>query len=181
MRSGEGEFGFTLLRIVVLATFALSLAGAESLPAKARKDSTPSAASNTRLSLRGPVLREIDDPATGGRWLLLRNAERPAGPGRLIQVTNAAWGSEGRSQGPGGGVPRDRNGRSAKIVIRAGDALTLEQHTPLLDAQFEATALEPAAAGETLKVRLKVSGKVVVVVAKEAGKAELEAARGTLP
>jgi hypothetical protein len=32
----------------------------------------------------GEIVREIDDPHTGDRWLLLRNAEAPGGPGRLV-------------------------------------------------------------------------------------------------
>jgi flagella basal body P-ring formation protein FlgA len=63
--------------------------------------------------------------------------------------------------------------RSSQFVIHSGDLLLLEQHTAVLDAKLEATALEPAILGEVLKVRLKVTGKVVLAVATGTGRANL--------
>src|ERR1035437_3168930 len=53
-------------------------------------DSTPAGllvANSERASNRfaqPEVVREIDDPQNGARWLLVRNKEHPGGPGRLI-------------------------------------------------------------------------------------------------
>jgi hypothetical protein len=33
------------------------------------------------------IVREIDDPHSGDRWLLIRNARVPGGPGRLVLVS----------------------------------------------------------------------------------------------
>jgi hypothetical protein len=42
---------------------------------------------------QGEVVREIDDPHTGDRWLLKRNDQAPGGPGRLVLVAarRNAW------------------------------------------------------------------------------------------
>jgi hypothetical protein len=122
------------------------------------------------------ALREIDDPKTGTRWLLVRDERRPAGPGRLIQAATR----EGHSGGQSGGLAAETVS-SAKIlaplpvVIRSGDRLVVEEHSSVIAMQLEAVALGPATEGKTLDARLKVGGKVVRVVALGAGRARLAA------
>ena len=48
---------------------------------------------------QGEVVREIDDPHTGDRWLLRRNDQVPGGPGRLVQVAAHRNRSEERRVG----------------------------------------------------------------------------------
>lgn len=117
----------------------------------------------------GRVLRRIDDPGTGVRWLLVYDPNHPGGPGRIV----AAW--------DGGGLcGRGRPGRNTgdgnvaqPPVIRPGDKLIVEEHRPRADASLEAVAQGSAGVGSYLSVRLKIGGKVVGAVALGPGRAEL--------
>jgi hypothetical protein len=123
------------------------------------------------------IVREIDDPHTGDRWLLMRSGQFPGGPGRLVLATahrNAASGASSRMAGQedeAQGIP----------VIHAGDRLIVEEHTVVVDAVLEARALNPAMAGAPLDVRLTIGGNVVRVVALGPGRAALLAETGIRP
>jgi hypothetical protein len=130
------------------------------------------------LLTAGQVLREIDDPATGGRWLLFRDDVHFSGPGRLVRVANSDWRCETLSQVRVQGEIAHSGADSSRIAVHAGEMLFLEQHTAVLDAQLEAIALGQAAFGERLKVRLKMNGKVVHAVATGTGRAEMVPADG---
>lgn len=66
-------------------------------------------------------------------------------------------------------------------VIRAGDALLVEETSDVLDAHLEATALEPAFAGAVFRVRLQVNGKPVWARAIDSKHAALVGAEKRLP
>ena len=104
------------------------------------------------------ILRERMDPHTGERWLLVPNPDDPAGPGQ--------WARSGEV--------RSSCTVHKKIVIRRGDPVVVEEHTETIDALLEATALEPAAAGSSFSVRLKIGGRALRVAAIAAGRAEVE-------
>src|ERR1035438_5187951 len=108
----------------------------------------------------GAVVREIDDPHTGTRWLLMRDMSHPGGPGRLVQAEDA--GNRAAQNKP------EIEPYHAKFrpVLRAGDRLVVEENTPRVEARFEAVALGPAALGSVLAVRLTLGGKVVRAVAQ---------------
>jgi hypothetical protein len=122
----------------------------------------------TRPVLRGEVLRQIDDPAAHGTWLLVRDPVHRAGPGRLIWVPNGAAPREAVSSAADE-APRN----PLQPVILAGDQLVVEEETPVVDARLEATALNPAPAGASLHVRLQIGGKVVRAIAVGPGLARL--------
>jgi hypothetical protein len=120
----------------------------------------------------GEIVREIDDPHTGARWLLVRDEQHPGGPGRLVLA---------------GSYRNERNGtfqqvaeEEAKLapVIRPGDRLVVEEHTALVDALLEARALGPAAPGVEFNARLTMGGRVVRVVALGPGHAVLRPETG---
>jgi hypothetical protein len=118
-------------------------------------------------------MREIDDPQTGTRWLLTRNAVHPEGPGRLatasmrIDSDPIHVGREGKVQGvTAAEVP-------PRLVIRAGDRLIVEENTATIEARLEAVALGGAAAGSLLQARLKIGGRIVRVIARTPGHAVL--------
>jgi hypothetical protein len=120
----------------------------------------------TALEPAGQVLRQIEDSSTGDLWLLIRDRSHPGRPARMVLArqgmnTQRAL-SGGRAQSLSAGV---------QPAIRTGDALTVEEHTAVVDAQLEAVALEPAAKGAYFKARLKLGGKVVRVVAVSPGRA----------
>jgi hypothetical protein len=133
----------------------------------------------------GEVVREIDDPPTGARWLLVRGSIHPGGPGRMIlalaprgQALNAAGGGVGnailsdtRIEIKSGSEQLPAESAPAQPVIRAGDRLIVEENTPVVESRLEAVALNPAAIGSGLRVRLAIGGKVVRAVAVAAGRA----------
>lgn len=111
------------------------------------------------------VVHEIQDPATGARWLLERDPAHPAGPGRLVEVSSSQKVATAATE--------------TAPVIHAGDRVVVEQHTEVADGRFEATALGSAAKGAVLRVRMRSMGEagglVVLVHAIDAGRAELAA------
>jgi hypothetical protein len=115
------------------------------------------------------IFREIDDPHSGARWLLMRNQEHPAGPGRLVQVGES--GSPAGKPLVSGGVVAPA---PALPVVRAGDTVIVEEKTAVVDAHLEAVALGPAAIGSLLEVRLKIGGKVVRVMLLAPGRAAFQ-------
>ena len=108
--------------------------------------------------------REIFDPNSGDRWLLMRDALHPEGPGRLVRVGRMLNESGDRGQ-PLIAV--------ALPVIHAGDRVRLEEHTLVVNAVFESVALGAAPAGGPVKVRLKIGGRVVQAVATAPGHAAI--------
>lgn len=111
--------------------------------------------------MRDVVVRVVNDGATGDRWLLLRDAAHPGGPGRMVRV--------GRERAASDSPPSP-----LRPVVRAGDAIVVEEHTDVVDARLEATALTSAPVGWEFKARLKIGGKVVKAIALAPGKAALE-------
>jgi hypothetical protein len=115
----------------------------------------------------GEIVREIDDPNSGARWLLERNGDHPGGPGLLVLV------EAGRNP-----APRDKAVEPTQVelrsVIRAGERLIVEENTPVVEARLEAVALGPAVLGSVLEARLKIGGRVVRAVALGPGRAELQ-------
>lgn len=123
------------------------------------------------------IVREIDDPHTGDRWLLERNGRYPGGPGRLVRIAadcSACGGASGRV------AKKASEGRPIP-VIRAGDRLIVTEHTAVVDAVLEARALNPAMAGSALNVRLTIGGNVVRAVALAPGRAALQPETGARP
>ncbi|MDR3796512.1 MAG: hypothetical protein P4K93_00070 [Terracidiphilus sp.] len=114
----------------------------------------------------GQVFRQIEDPSTGDLWLLVRDPNRPAGPGRLVLARQLMKMQRAISSGPVQPLFA-----AVRPVIHTGDALIVEEHTGVVDARLEAVALEPAVKGAHLKARLKIGGKVVRVVAVSPGHA----------
>jgi hypothetical protein len=123
---------------------------------------------------QGETVREIDDPHTGARWLLVRDEWHPGGPGRLVLM--------GLSQEQKKTGTRSRQGTEEEArlgpVIFAGDRLIVEEHTARLDATLEARALSPAAPGAEFDARLTMGGKVVRAVALGPGHAALRPETG---
>jgi hypothetical protein len=119
------------------------------------------------LDPNGEVLREIEDPSTGDLWLLLRDANRSGGPGRLVLARQRS----NTERAACGGTTQPLS-TAQRFVIRSGDALLVEEHTTVVDTRLEAVALESAAKGEHFKSRLKIGGKVVRVVAISPGHAD---------
>jgi len=131
------------------------------------------------LGVQGEILREIDDPHTGDRWLLLRNDQFPGGPGRLVLIA-ARRSADGAAQRMAAPVAAPAQAELVP-VIRLGDRLTVEEHTPVVDAVLEARALTPAAAGATFDARLTIGGRVVRAVAIGPGRAALQPGTGVRP
>ena len=115
------------------------------------------------------LLREIDDPSSGTRWLLVRDRTNPGGPGRMERAP------QGRDPGIPGRQAKAAGGPQCKpvMIIRAGDKVVVEEHSATTDAYLEGLALGPAGLGSGLNVRLSIGGRVVRAVAVATGRAVL--------
>jgi hypothetical protein len=128
---------------------------------------------------------------------LVREGQQPGGPGRLL-LAGQAQSRQAQSRQVQSGqvqaetVRKEPGGAARRIavapaelrflpVIRAGDRLVVEEHTPVVDALLEARALNPAAQGSALEARLSIGGRVVRVVALGPGRAELQPETGGQP
>lgn len=129
---------------------------------------------NCKVSRTVPtVIREIDDPHTGMRWVLLRNPVYPAGPAHVALVET------GKSENQMGGarspdvqrIPASEAPRP--LIVHRGDRLIVEENTATIEARLEAIAMGAAARGDEIQARLKIGGKLVNVVALGAGRAAL--------
>jgi hypothetical protein len=99
----------------------------------------------------GEILREIDDPQNGDRWLLVEDASHPGGPGLLLQAGEGVVETRPTVAAADAPVP----------IIHAGERIVVEEHTAIVDARLEAVAMNPAWAGSLLNVRLVVGGRVM--------------------
>lgn len=113
--------------------------------------------------------RFFEDPSTHVRWMLFEDTDHPALPARLMPV------AEGGSCSPSVAVTGSPSAPELhrRPIIHALDALTIAQHTPFADVHLEAIALGPAAAGQTLRVRLKSSGLILPVRVDGPGRATM--------
>jgi hypothetical protein len=116
-------------------------------------------ASATGSAAKETVLREIEDPNSGVRWLLVPDSAHPGGPGHLIAAKPR----------PAGAQEAD----PVMPVIHTGDRVVVEQHSEVMDARLEAVAMGPARIGSPFQVRLRVGGKVLRAVALAPGRAAL--------
>jgi hypothetical protein len=111
----------------------------------------------------GQVVRVIDDPSTGSRWLLAKDAAFPGGPGRML----LAFAGESRI-----GTAAATRSTRPPLAIRTGDRLLVEESSAVAEVRLEAVAMGSAPAGALLDVRLKIGGRVLRVRALGAGRAE---------
>ncbi len=135
----------------------------------------------SRAQASGPVIRVIDDRTTGDRWLLVRDTVHPEGPGKMVRVKSPFEIANRDDSNPGRGPVGVAAVKTAPPAIRAGDRVIVEEHSPAVDARFEAVALGSAAIGSELPVQLKIGGKIVAVMALGTGRAELEPAMRATP
>jgi hypothetical protein len=118
------------------------------------------------------IVREIDDPHNGARWLLMRNPDHPGGPGVLVMAPQGHSANQRRQpNGPMTGPAAE----PLQPVIRAGERVVVEESSPVVEARLEAVSLGPAAIGAPLEVRLMIGGKVMRAVALGPGRALLVA------
>jgi len=162
MRTGCRAIAGWLALSFVGSAWAQSAAGAAASPEGMRVIAAPEGS----IDPGGSVLREIEDPATGDLWLLVRDPSRPAGPGRLVLARQRSSSQEKKDHDPALPAPAGE-----RPLIHTGDALIVEEHTAVVDTRLEGVALGPAVAGAYFRARLKIGGKVVRVEAVSPGHA----------
>jgi hypothetical protein len=166
--------GMTAVQAKVLGTMVLSVAilpGAFGQiavrPVSSRGGSLKSSAANLPLASTS-IVREINDPHSGVRWLLLVNTLHPGEPGRLVRADTV------RSEVTQPKVAGQTAPALLQLVIHAGERVLLEEHSQVVDARLDAIALNPAAIGGVVRVRLVIGGRVVRSLAVEAGRVVLD-------
>jgi hypothetical protein len=130
----------------------------------------------TAYGTRYRAVRIIDDHGTGRRWLLVLQFDQPEAPALLLQMPD----SHSCSKLPVADVERQHPTSHQNVplpVIRPGDSVILSENSPVSDAQLEAIALERAATGQALTVRLKLGGHLLRAIATASGRATLLAER----
>ena len=147
----------------------ISAGGTDTVP---RALLAPSAYAAQPDQAYGETVREIDDPHTGDRWLLLRDGSHPGGPGRLVLL--GSRGIDARRERPGGSETASAQ-MPLTPVIHAGERLVVEEDTAVVSSRLEAVALGPAAVGAAFVVRLKIGGKLLLAVALAPGRAAYQA------
>jgi hypothetical protein len=178
VRSGVGFFGTAVVLIGFLA-WGESISFAQTNHATGRSSMVIASAPDTR-HVSEEIMREIDDPATGDRWLLERDAQHPGGPGRMNLIAQGKM-SPAPIKSSVESVRRELETGATPPLIRAGDHLIVEEHTRLLDAVLEAIALSPARAGESFRVRLSIGGRVMNAVLVSPGHAMFSPDSGDRP
>lgn len=108
------------------------------------------------------VIRRIDDPATHLWWLLVQDRKRSAAPARLVAGSANFNGI--------GGMTAECAALKKTMLVHAGDSVIVEEHTGTVDARLEAIALDSAAAGDPLTIRLKIGGRILRARAIELGR-----------
>lgn len=124
------------------------------------------------VAARYRAVRIIEDRGTRLRWLLIEDLSRPTAPALLRRAPGDLSCASPRT------TETDARFTPPLLdisfpVIHAGDSIILSEHTRILDAELEATALKGAAAGEPLPVRVKFGGRIVHAVASGPGRATL--------
>jgi len=167
-------------RPLQISIIAVILAALSTIPALSQKlgvnpqsaDCLSGSNFSPALNTRYRALREIEDPSTHQRWLLIRDRERAAGPAIFVQELHCApcafFASRTINCGSGYQPPVRH-----VPIIHAGDRVILSEHTEVSDAELESTALEPAAPGDALRVRLKFGGFTARAIATASGQATL--------
>ena len=152
-------------------------------PAQAARAAGPASAPGFRFLVSAPVrnqdsaapagqlLREIDDPHNGNRWLLTSDESHPGGPGLLTLVATARINAAGNPAAPGRPTQTATEAEIPAPIIRSGDRVIIEENTPVVEARLEEVAMGPALAGAPFIVRLSIGGKVVRAVAIAPGRA----------
>ncbi len=153
--------GTALLAVAAPLAFGQATASSSSAPRFLISSSAPVSASTVPNE---EIVREIDDPRNGDRWLLMRDDRHPAGPGVLLLVSAVRAPATQFRPEPAPQPP----------IIHAGDHVIVEENTTVADARLEAVAMGPASAGSPFNVRLSIGGRVVRAIAAGPGRAVLQ-------
>ena len=142
--------------------------------------------------------QQLIDPCLGSHWQMVLNPAHPGWPGRLVLLDpkdrnsirhndhtgeRASEEMEAAVQSPGLLEENQSVSKLASpVTIRIGDHVTVDQQSEVMQARFQAVALESAGVGQRLLVRLNAgansqrSGPVIPVLATGAGRAKWLAA-----
>ncbi len=103
------------------------------------------------------VVSYLDDSILPKRWAVMQDDTHPEAPRTLVPVDSAISRTHGENNLP--------NSDGSKNVIHAGDVLTLLDDSPTLHLQLAAVAIESAAQGGRLRVRLVKGGAILSGIA----------------
>ena len=170
VQSGCRTAAFALLMFAM----AVQAIGQSRIPSQASAPNLDLGIQN--MAVQNSVFREIVDAGSGVRWVVLRDASHPEGPGHLLPAKPV-----GEVLTPGHSLEKHISVPAVVApCIHVGDRIVVEEHTAMAEVHLDAVAMEPAVPGSICRVRLKVAGKVALAVVVAPGKAELAVAGGTV-
>ena len=174
-RVGAGQ-GLRRGAVLLVLAWSLAVEGQTTgaLQSSPRVLDTPPQATLVQAPVPDEVIREIDDPHTGARWLLRRDPSHPGGPGRLLLAEGIRNPDRQLNLARKDGTGVKPSFVELRPVLRAGDRIIVEENSPVVESRLEAVALSPAVIGSALNVRLSIGGKVVRAVALGPGRAMLQ-------
>jgi hypothetical protein len=101
------------------------------------------------------VVGYIDDSILAKRWAIMQDDTHPEAPHTLVSVSPSSTVTLAQ------GGSRQPDVSSQANVVYAGDRLTLFEDSPTLHLQLAAVAIESAAQGGRLRVRLVQGGTIL--------------------
>jgi hypothetical protein len=114
------------------------------------------------------VVGYLDDSILAKRWAIMRDETHPEAPHTLVPVGYVPTVTRIQT-----GI-KPSNSDSQQNVIHAGDVLTLLDDSPTLHLQLAAVAMESAAQGGRLRVRLVRGGAVLSGIVLSAHRVKLQ-------
>jgi hypothetical protein len=114
------------------------------------------------LGVEAQQSRVIEDAALHTRWILMPDPDHPTGLGHWVRAETL----------PSEVVAKVKAQGKSAVLIHTGEAVTVFHQSETAIVQLEAKALENAAEGGRLHVRLK-TGAVVEAIAVAEGRVDL--------
>jgi len=149
------------MRHRLIISFFVCVAALASLPGIAQPARIVASA-QAPPELRGEIMRETVDPCLGLHWQWIADPAHPEWPYHLVladaTVAHLPAVSASAALSPRAALPASAPIATPVRVIRAGDLIIVNQQTGTVNARLQALALDSAAAGRPLRVRLTVSG-----------------------
>jgi hypothetical protein len=101
----------------------------------------------------------LTDPCLGAKWQLVFDATHPGRPPRMVPVKQEALQASASPTLLGQSFRSEEPDAFPPILLRAGDAVTIDQDSRFVHAEFQGVALESVAMGKSVRVRITLGSR----------------------